>query len=605
MAAAGVVPASNLAVEGGDPRLPSFDEAVRLQENFRQEYDDSVTFEEYVYYAAITRAEEKLANEEYVRLQGPRTFTSVIKGRFSKGVIDTPPQEASENAPMEKRPGEKFDEKEALGSQRDSEGERWGVGNAEWKTASRAMRTASWGSIFFLITTDILGPFTTPWAFAQMGYGPGVALYTVFGILSLYSGWLLWKVFLDLDSDKYPMRNYAQAFYRIWGRWAMHFVNVGQALQLLLTVSVLILGSGQSISQMSQGPAQVGGLCFIVCLLVFTFAGFIMGQIRTLQRFAWIANFSVWINILCLICLMVLYSTLPPNFIVTSTAYGPDFGEGPILTFAGTPPIASGGTGFTASLNGLNQAVYSYGGAMLFISFLSEMRHPMDFWKGLICAELLIYVCYMFFGIFVYSYQGQYSFNPIVQGLSNFKWQTALNALQLYTGLVAAALYGNVGLKVAYVEVFERLLKLPPLHTTGGKFWWAGLIPVYWAIGFIVAAAIPQFNYISGLVGAIFILSFTYTFPAWLAIGFYIKRDAMDGEQERFDPATGSYNYIDTGMKRWVRGFMKRPFFNTWNIIYFLGALATTGLGTYSSVEGLITAFSSGVTTSFTCKSPV
>lgn len=401
------------------------------------------------------------------------------------------------------------------------------------------------------------------------------------------------------------MRNYAQAFYRIWGRWTMHFVNVGQALQLLLTVSVLIMSSGQAISQMSQGPSQVGGLCFIVCLLVFTLAGFVLGQIRTLQRFAWIANFSVWLNILTMICLMALYATLPPNFIVTANAFGPDFGPGPVITSAGSPSLASGGTGFTASLNGLNQAVYSYGGAMLFISFLSEMRHPLDFWKGLICAELLIYVCYMFFGLFVYSYQGQYSFNPIIQGLSNFKWQTALNALQLYTGLVAAALYGNVGLKVAYIEVFERLLSFPPLYTTTGKFWWAALIPVYWGIGFIVAAAIPNFNYISGLVGAIFILSFTYTFPAFLALGYNVRRDAMDPEQERFDPTTRTYNYIDTGMKRWIRGYMKRPFLNTWNIIYFLGALATTGLGTYSSVEGLITAFSSGVTTSFTCHSPV
>ena len=29
--------------------------------------------------------------------------------------------------------------------------------DAEWRTAARAMRTASWGQMFFLITTDILG----------------------------------------------------------------------------------------------------------------------------------------------------------------------------------------------------------------------------------------------------------------------------------------------------------------------------------------------------------------------------------------------------------------------------------------------------------------
>lgn len=304
---------------------------------------------------------------------------------------------------------------------------------------------------------------------------------------------------------------------------------------------------------------------------------------------------------------MGLMSHNPPNFNVTSTAYGAQFGPGPIRTYGGTPPagMASGGVGFVASLNGLNQAVYSYGGAMLFISFLAEMRHPMDFWKGLICAEAFIYVCYLFFGLFIYSYQGQYSFNPIIQSISNYNWQTGLNALQLFTGLVAACLYGNVGLKVTYVEVFEKLLGFPQLHTTAGKLWWASLIPLYWILAFIVAAAIPNFAYISSLVGALFILSFTYTFPAWLALGFWIKKDAMDPEVEHFDPTTRTYNYIDRGMRRVWRGFMKRPIFNTWNIIYFLGALATTGLGTYSSLEGLITAFQTGLTTSFTCKSPV
>jgi hypothetical protein len=163
MAAAGAVNAGNLAVEGGDPRLPSFDEAIHLQEDFRHSNDDSVTFEEYVYYAAITRAEERLANEEWIRQNGPTTFSSVLKGRFSKGVLKSPSHEASENAPTEKA-SHGLSEKEAGEAirQPSPESDRYGVSQAEWKNASRAMRTASWGSIFFLITTDILGPFSTP-----------------------------------------------------------------------------------------------------------------------------------------------------------------------------------------------------------------------------------------------------------------------------------------------------------------------------------------------------------------------------------------------------------------------------------------------------------
>jgi len=242
---------------------------------------------------------------------------------------------------------------------------------------------------------------------------------------------------------------------------------------------------------------------------------------------------------------------------------------------------------------------------MLFFNFLSEMRHPWDFWKGLICAQVFIYVCYMFFGIFVYSYQGQFAFNPVMQGLSPYNYQTAANILYIISGLIAAALYGNIGIKVVYTNIFMELFGAPPLTIRRGKILWVVMVPIYWALAFIIAAAIPQFSYISGLIGAVCILSFTYTFPAILFLGFTVKKDAML-PQETYDEATHTYNRVDNGMRRWTRGYMVKWHLNTFNLIYFLGAMATCALGTYSSVEGLISAFSgTSVATSFGCTPPV
>lgn len=100
------------------------------------------------------------------------------------------------------------------------------------------------------------------------------------------------------------MLTYADAFFRVYGTWARHFVNVLQAIQLLLTVSVLILGNGQSISIVSKEK-----LCFIACLIIFMAAGMIVGQIRTLQRFGWLANIAIWINVLIL---FIWYVTIIP-----------------------------------------------------------------------------------------------------------------------------------------------------------------------------------------------------------------------------------------------------------------------------------------------------
>lgn len=597
--------AANLALEGGDPRRPEDQPGEAYQgadplsgPQIRKTHDSSIAFEEYIYYASITRAEEKADNASYQKTLGKRTFASTIKGRFSTG--KRPDADVS---PTNSLTG---NEKTGLGEKDDAPAvnnpNSMTVTDAEWKRAGRAIRTAGWSSVFFLITTDILGPFSVPWAFAQMGYGPGVALYTVFGAFAGYSGFQLWQIFLHMDSDRYPLLGYGDLFFRVYGKWARHLVNILQTIQLLLTVSILILSNGQSISQISKG-----NLCFVACLVIFMVCGMVVGQIRTLQRFGWLANFAVWINVLILFICMGVVANSPPNFTATANSFGSSFGPGPIHKYAGTPPdgMASGGSGFVGSLNGLNQAVYSYGGAMLFVAFLSEMRHPWDFWKGLLVAEIFIYVCYLFFGVFVYSFQGQFAYNPVMQGLSPYNWQTATNIMNIITGLIAAALYGNIGIKVAYTQVFCELLNAPSLQTKAGKILWVVMVPIYWIIAFIVCAAIPQFSYISGLVGAVCILSFTYTFPAILAFGYQIRKDAMVPE-EQFDPSTGTYSRIDTGIRRLARGYMVKWHLNTFNLIYFLGALCTTALGIYSSVLGLISAFSgTSVATSFGCATPV
>ncbi|KAI2607830.1 transmembrane amino acid transporter protein-domain-containing protein [Hypoxylon sp. NC1633] len=601
------LPPANLALDGGDPRKSS----IRAENTVADvpHVDDGgnrvVSFEEYMYYASIARAKEKEANARFIAARGPRTFKNVIKGRISKyEAHEVSTQVAGSISAVE------TDEKSRRdGAHAAAEGAgaaNYGVTPEQREAASRALRTASWGTIFYLITTDILGPAGAPWAFAQMGYGPGIALYTVFGAMSYYSGWILYTIFCGLDSYRFPIRGYGDFFYRMFGPGARHFVNVAQALLLMVNVAVIILSNGQSISQISRGSSgETTGICFVACMLIFMAAGFLLGQIRTLQRLGWLANLSVWLTATLVILCMGSVGH-GPNYAAVEASFGMPPGA-PIQTFAGMPPpgYTTGGEGFVASLNGLNIAVFSYGGALLFAALMAEMRHPVDFWKSLLIAEIFIYSLYLFFGLFVYSFQGQYTYNPAVQGIALYGIQTAGNIISLVSNLIAAVLYSNIGLKVVYNEVFHQLLGFPDLTTTIGKLWWAALVPIYWAVAFIIGASVPQFSYIVGLVGALFILSFTYTFPAWLAIGYWVRKDAMIDEEEQFDPVTNTYNYVDHGWKRWKRGFMKKPFFNTFNIFYFLGALVTCALGCYSSIVSLRQAFQSNIATSLSCTPPL
>jgi hypothetical protein len=125
---------------------------------------------------------------------------------------------------------------------------------------------------------------------------------------------------------------------------------------------------------------------------------------------------------------------------------------------------------------------------------MSEMRRPFDFWKALLIAEAFIFSVYIFFGVYVYSFQGQYVINPANQGMSMRGPLVAGNILYLVTGLIAAALYGNIGIKVLYQACFKELLHLPDLGSKKGKWIWVFFVPIYWALAFLLAAAILNFS---------------------------------------------------------------------------------------------------------------
>lgn len=82
----------------------------------------------------------------------------------------------------------------------------------------------------------------------------------------------------------------------------------------------------------------------------------ILGQIRTLQKFGWVANFSIWLNVITLLITMGAVAHTAPNYLAAESLY-PGVTEGPVET------LAISLQGFEPQLNGIMQIVFSYGGA--------------------------------------------------------------------------------------------------------------------------------------------------------------------------------------------------------------------------------------------------
>lgn len=217
---------------------------------------------------------------------------------------------------------------------------------------------------------------------------------------------------MGMDSYEYPIKHYGDMGFRLMGRWTRYLFNILQSIQLILSVGLIIVSNGEALSQAAKFK-----LCFAICCLVWTLAGFFFGQVRTLQKFGWLANAAVWINVVCMIITMGAAAHTAPNYQGAAESAGATLNNGTSITpdsngifpavqhSGGLPPSGN----FAGSVNGAMQAVFSYGGAMIFPEFMSEMRYPRDFLKGMWAAQSFIYIIYMFYGLFMYGYQGTFS----------------------------------------------------------------------------------------------------------------------------------------------------------------------------------------------------
>ena len=137
------------------------------------------------------------------------------------------------------------------------------------------------------------------------------------------------------------------------------------------------------------------------------------------------------------------------------------------------------------------------------------------------------------------------------------------------------------------MDIFDA----PPLITRRGKIFYAAIVPIWWIIAFIIAAAIPDYFGFVSIISASMLLNLTYTLPPLFAIGYDLKENALrESEGEGFDPITGQLTRNGTTVQRLMRGFLSggplQVAKNVWHTLYFLASLSMCGLGMYAAIEG-------------------
>jgi hypothetical protein len=272
--------------------------------------------------------------------------------------------------------------------------------------------------------------------------------------------------------------------------------------------------------------------------------GILLNQVRTLGRYSWLSFVAVTLNVLVILLSVGFVAHSAPNYASAKAAYG--IAKGPVVKelFATSPLFER--------VSGVMQIVYAYGGATIFAQIIAEMRRPMDFLKAFICAQALIFGLYVFYGLYVYSFQGQYTLPVSYQGVSKKSWQDIGNIIQLISGIIAGGLYGNIGLKVMYVNLIEDTFKGPSLLSLRGRVLWTVFVVTFWILGFVIAAAIPQVQTLSGLIAAVANVQFTYSFPTGFTFLYLVRLHAETGAKV-YDRNSPAYTDTWSSWNRWKR----------------------------------------------------
>jgi hypothetical protein len=153
--------------------------------------------------------------------------------------------------------------------------------------------------------------------------------------------------------------------------------------------------------------------------------------------------------------------------------------------------------GVVASVN----IFVSSAGTSAFIPVISEMRRPQEFKKALMLCMVTVTACYLTFSLVVYRWCGIYVASPSLSSAGPTIEKVAYG-IGIIGLIVSGVLYLHVGAKYLFVRILRNSTHLQERTTIHWITWLSCTIGLS-AISFILASAIPIFNYLVALVGSV------------------------------------------------------------------------------------------------------
>ncbi|KAH8674035.1 transmembrane amino acid transporter protein-domain-containing protein [Xylariales sp. PMI_506] len=369
-------------------------------------------------------------------------------------------------------------------------------------------RTVTWqrATLIFLkiqISTGILG---IPGALYSLG--------AVGGGLSIV-GWQIantWTAILLAEfRNRHPeCHTLVDMCGKLWGPIGKELVGVMFIIAYVLCTGSGILGTSIALNALSEHGACSALFSFVAMIMVT-----IVSSVRTWGKMTWpltVGFVSVMAGVLVVV-IGVTFNSRP--------AAAPQTGPYELGWYAITHPTFAAGITASATI------FVSSSGGPGYLPVIAEMKKPQEYKRAVLIVGVIVGSVYLSFSEVIYRWCGQWVASPSLGSAGPLLKKVAFG-LALPSLIISAALFNHTGAKYVFVRVLRDSRHLQA-NTVVHWSTWLSINIVLGGLAFVLAEAIPIFNYLLALTGSVCFAPMSLIFPAmfWMYdFGHYRKGNA-------------------------------------------------------------------------------
>ncbi|OGE56961.1 hypothetical protein PENARI_c002G02369 [Penicillium arizonense] len=343
-------------------------------------------------------------------------------------------------------------------------------------------RNVGWaGTVVLMMKTQIgLGVLSIPSAFDTLGLVPGVICLLAVAVITTWSDYMV-GAFKLKHREVYSIDDAGGLMFGPIGREIFGFV--------FCLYWIFVAGSGMLGLSIALNSVSTHATCTAVFVAISAIAGIGFASIRTLGRISWLA----WIGLVAIITAIMIVTIAVG--VQDRPASAPQEGH-----WQSDYKIVANPT-FAEAVSAISSMIFAYAGTPAFFSVVSEMREPRYYTRSMIICQSTVTAIYITIGIVVYYYCGSYVASPAL-GSAGPTMKKVSYGFAIPGLLVSTMLFVHLPGKYIFVRALrgsKHLTSNSIVHWTS----WLGCVSGVGLISYIIASAIPVFDSLVSLIGAL------------------------------------------------------------------------------------------------------